>query len=76
MLLNKYDSDTTDDSDFSVDASGNFSIVNNGILSSDFTLSKANIAECEISYNGKLYYGTIPIITAWVSNSDDRFSLK
>ena len=38
--------------------------------------SSANIIKCTITINGKKYYGTIPITTAVVLNSDYRIKLK
>ena len=39
-------------------------------------MPRANIVKCTIQYQGKSYYGTIPIITAWVSDSTNRIKLK
>ena len=36
----------------------------------------ANIIKCSINWQGKLYYGTIPIITAWVKNNTYKINLK
>lgn len=34
-----------------------------------FTDTSANIIKCSITIEGKMYYGTIPIMTAWVANN-------
>lgn len=36
----------------------------------------ANIVKCSITWQGKLYYGTIPITTAWTISDNYRVSLK
>lgn len=41
-----------------------------------FTSSRANIIKCSITIGDKIYYGTIPITTAWVSDEKYRVSLK
>ena len=36
----------------------------------------SNIIKCTLTIQGKNYYGTIPIITAWVSNKEYKIKLK
>jgi len=45
-------------------------------LASALTTPLANIIKCSITWKGKTYYGTIPIITAWTNNTRFRVGLK
>ena len=38
--------------------------------------SIANIIKCSITWEGKLYYATMPVITAWTTSQDYRVQLK
>lgn len=73
VLANKYNSSVSDASDFVINDATNGSMTYTYSNSSD---PKANIIKCAITYNNKVYYGTLPIMTAWVSNSDYRVKLK
>ena len=39
-------------------------------------VARANIIKCEIEYENKIYYGTLPIITAQVINDNDDIKLE
>jgi len=46
-----------------------------GSLALNDTRSRANVIECEITYNGHIYYGAIPFITAYMTDDDSSFGL-
>ena len=77
ILANKYNQDYSDSSAFVIS-----NATNGGIkyiedhLQTDFSTPLANIIKCSVVYNGKTYYATMPIITAWVYNNDYRVYLK
>lgn len=64
-----------DDSDFSIDATTGALTYTNS-LQNGTNLPKANIIKCSITYEDKTYYGTIPFITAYVTNQNYRIQLK
>jgi len=37
-------------------------------MGNNFDKPLANIIKCSVVWQGKTYYGTMPIITAWVNN--------
>ena len=78
ILANKYDKNHFDYSDFEITNSsdGNIKFVGENHLYSSFRTPAANIVKCSITYKDKTYYGTIPIITAWVYNNKFRVELK
>lgn len=77
ILKNKYTSSVSDESDFEVsEATRGFIRYKGTHLVDNYTSPRANIIKCSITWDGKLYYGTIPIVTAWVSNNKYRVSLK
>ena len=78
VLQNKYNSSSKDASHFSVvDAnSGLFQYAQTTPFEYDYDIPYANIIKCSITWQGKTYYGTIPIITAWIYNENVRVSLK
>ena len=77
ILRNKYTSSVSDESDFEVsEATRGFIRYKGTHLVNNYTSPRANIIKCSITWDGKLYYGTIPIVTAWVSNNKYRVSLK
>ena len=84
ILANKYNSSISDASAFKItDATnGKIQYIKDFLAPSLDTPQKkalsvpyANIIKCSITYEGKTYYGTIPIVTAWTSNSNFRVSL-
>ena len=77
ILKNKYNSSSQDLSDFIV-ADGNNGLFryNANPEAQHYSVPYANIIKCGITWQGKTYYGTIPIITAWVDNANIRVSLK
>ena len=77
ILRNKYNSSAQDDSAFEITDAGTGQIAYLGDhLDSAIETPLANIIKCSINWQGKLYYGTIPITTAWVSNDNYRINLK
>lgn len=77
MLANKYNSSTSDASAFSIITATNGTMRYNGdTLASSITTPYANIVKCTITWQGKLYFGTIPITTAWTSDDKYRVYLK
>lgn len=84
ILRNQYKNNVIDDSNFEVSnaSSGYFYYKGSHLKPSDlieedeFNEPRANIIKCTLYVNGKSYYGTIPIITAWVSDDKFRISLK
>ena len=68
VLKNKYNSFKSDESAFKIedeDASSGYI----KYMGNNFDKPLANIIKCSIVWQGKLYYGTMPIVTAWVNNS-------
>ena len=77
MLRNKYNSSASDASAFNVTNAGSGYIAYSGDhLASAIETPLANIVKCSITWQGKLYYGTIPITTAWTSSANYRVNLK
>lgn len=75
VLVNKYSSSYSDDTDFTIDSfTGNISYIDS--LGSYSSAARACIIKCALTYEGKTYYGTMPIITAWVSNSSYSINLQ
>lgn len=73
ILKNKYASNIEDFSDFQMIDSGNGTIKYNG---TDVSKAQASIIKCSITYQGKIYYGTIPFTVAYAKNENYRVSLK
>ena len=77
ILRNKYNSSASDASAFNVTNAGSGHIAYSGDhLASAIGTPLANIVKCSITWQGKLYYGTIPITTAWTSSANYRVNLK
>lgn len=77
MLKNKYNSSASDASAFNITNAGSGYIAYSGDhLASAIETPLANIVKCSITWQGKLYYGTIPITTAWTSSVNYRVNLK
>lgn len=83
VLQNKYKSKEFDYSSFEVtnDKQGNIKYNSNyARLSSPNTMrtwgSAANIIKCSLTWQGKTYYATIPMIVSWTLNSNIRVKLK
>ena len=77
ILKNKYNSSASDASAFNVTNAGSGYIAYSGDhLASAIETPLANIVKCSITWQGKLYYGTIPITTAWTSSANYRVNLK
>ncbi len=77
ILQNKYNYTTYDDSAFQVIHTNAGDIRYTGDhLASALNTPLANIVKCSITYEGKIYYGTIPIITAWTISADYKVNLK
>ncbi len=77
ILQNKYTSSVSDESAFGIYDAGIGQIYYKGDqLQNHYSTPFANIIKCSINWNGKLYYGTIPITTAWTSDEKYRVSLK
>ena len=60
-MANKYNSTVSDDSDFVINDADTGAMTYTYDGTSD---PKANIIKCAITYNNKVYYGTLPIMTA------------
>jgi hypothetical protein len=76
ILANKYNSSISDNSAFEITNASNGNIKYLGDhLATALNTPLANIIKCSITYEGKTYYGTIPITTAWTYNSNFRVSL-
>lgn len=79
VLKNNYGNKIEDTSSFVVSSDGNISYKNfltekeNG---DDTTSPSASIIKCSVTVEGKTYYGTIPIITAKVLDSNYEIKLK
>lgn len=84
ILQNKYGKNNLgeiiyDESDFEIaDAlTGKISYKGNNLDDNNtFSFPKANIIKCRIVWDGKTYFGTIPITTAWVTNGSYQVGLK
>ena len=77
ILKNKYNSSSQDSSDFTVNnADTGLFIYNQKSYGYQYDTPYANIIKCSITWQDKTYYGTIPIITAWINNANIRVSLK
>ncbi len=77
MRVNKYNSTISDASAFNVTNASTGRISYSGDkLASDISVPWANIVKCTITWQGKSYYGTIPITTAWTNDINKRVSLK
>ena len=77
VLKNKYNSSTSDASAFVVTNANEGRIQYTGDhLQSALSTPLANIIKCSVTWQNKTYYGTIPITTAWVSDSNHRVALK
>ena len=77
MLRNKYNSSVSDASAFNItNAESGYIAYSGDHLVSAIEAPLANIVKCSITWQGKLYYGTIPITTAWTSNTNYRVNLK
>ena len=76
VLANKYNSTVSDASAFRVTnpSNGNIQYLGND-LNSTLNTPYANIIKCSITYEGKTYYGTIPVTTAWTRGDNFRVSL-
>lgn len=76
ILANKYNSSVSDESAFRVTNASNGNIQYLGDhLANALSTPLANTIKCSITYEGKTYYGTIPVTTAWTYNSNFRVSL-
>lgn len=72
VLANKYNNQISDNTDITVNATkGVFSY--KGYTNNS---SPANIIKCTVNYDGMIYYATLPLITAKISNSNYRVALK
>jgi len=77
ILANKYNSSVSDESAFRVTNASNGNIQYLGDhLANALGTPLANTIKCSITYEGKTYYGTIPVTTAWTYNNNFRVSLK
>ena len=77
MLKNKYNSSASDASAFNItNAESGYIAYSGDHLTSAIEAPLANIVKCSITWQGKLYYGTIPIATAWTSSANYRVNLK
>ena len=77
ILSNKYNALVSDDSAFRVaNASSGYIQYLGDNLRDYIGTPLANIIKCSITWEGKLYYGTIPIITAWTVDDSYRVGLK
>lgn len=78
ILQNKYSNNYNDESMFILNnaSEGKFKLQNNYFKSFNTANAFANIVKCNVVLENKTYYGTIPIITAWVKNNNYRVKLK
>ena len=77
MLRNKYNSSASDASAFNItNAESGYIAYSGDHLASAIETPLANIVKCSITWQGKLYYGTIPITTAWTISDNYRVNLK
>lgn len=77
MLRNKYNSSASDASAFNItNAESGYIVYSGDHLASAIETPLANIVKCSITWQGKLYYGTIPITTAWTISDNYRVNLK
>lgn len=76
ILRNQYTKNIFDDSDFAIDKETGLISYNKKSLTATSHIPSANIIQCSFTIDNKKYYGTIPIVTAWVINSNYRIKLK
>ena len=78
VLSNKYGADKSDDTLLQIDSTykNKIKLKTDSFLNNNQITSLANIIKCMIVYDGKQYYATMPIVFAWVDDSDYRFYLK
>lgn len=76
VLRNKYNSTTFDATAFEVEGGTGRIRYSGDHLQSAIDTPLANIIRCSITWQGKLYYATIPIITAWTASDNYRVSLR
>lgn len=78
ILSNKYTNSISDASAFGIStADRGFIYYTSDHLNSAYTTPLANIIKCTIILSDqKMYYGTIPVITAYTSNENYRVSLR
>ena len=77
ILKNKYNLSFSDASAFTItDANSGRIRYQGDHLASDITTPYANIIKCSITWQGKTYYGTIPITTAWTLSDKYKVGLK
>ena len=77
ILSNKYNQNFSDESAFKVTNAGTGYIQYTGDhLAEAIDTPLANIIKCSITWQGKLYYATIPITTAWTVSENYRVNLK
>ena len=76
ILANNYGNNNKDISCFEINKSTGQIKCNVEGPWDDISSARANIIKCTIKYQNKLYYGTIPIITAWASDEKYRINLK
>ena len=78
VLKNRYGtqngSPVEDESDFTINQSTGI-MTYTGSLALNDTRSRANIIECEITYDSHIYYGAIPFITAYMTDESSVFDL-
>lgn len=78
VLKNRYGtqngSPVEDESDFTINQSTGI-MTYTGNLTLNDARPRANIIECEITYDGHIYYGAIPFITAYMINESSAFDL-
>lgn len=75
ILRNQYSATSTDVTYFEIYGAN---IRYNGDYNFPYQYIKpaASIVQCAITWQGKTYYGSIPITTAWVTNDNYRVALK
>ena len=73
ILRNKYTASISDDSDITITDAANGKFTYAGY---ELTRSPANIIKVAITYDGIVYYATMPIITVKLSNNNYRVILK
>jgi len=75
ILRNQYSKGKYDDSVFEIKNGGTGYIQYNADNQTDILTPSANIIKCSITWQGKTYYGTIPITTA-ITTENYRVNLK
>ena len=75
IVKNNYGSSVEDSSDFTVQNSSTGTFTYSDSAKDNLSTAKANIIQCAITYNNNIYYGTIPVITAYVSDANYRINL-